>query len=190
MQMRPTFTLAGFARAEFVELQNVAALDQHHIANRTVHGCGHLGVQLELAVFAVDGNEISRLDQIDDELEFFLAGVSADVNWRGGAVFVDDVGFAAEQVVDHPVDRFLVTGNDSRRKHDRVALFDFCVLVVVHGGARERGHRLALGSADQDANFFRREILHLTGIDHAGRREPRCSPGLRRFPTSCSWSGR
>ena len=52
-----------------------------------------------------------------------------------------------------------------RGEDDGVAFFDFGVLVVVDGGARERGHGLALGAADQHADFFRREILHLAGID-------------------------
>ena len=136
--MRPTLTRAGFACAEFVEFENVSALDQHDFADGAVHGSGHFGVQLQLAVFAVNGNEIARLDQVDDELEFFLAGVSADVNWRRGSVFVDDVGFAAEEVVDHPVDGFFVAGNDAAGEDDGVSLFDLGVLVVVDGGARER----------------------------------------------------
>ena len=102
-----------------------------------MHGSGHFGVQLQLAVFAVDGNEVARLDQVDDQLEFFLAGVSADVDGRRGAVFVDDVGLAAEEVVDHPVDGFLVAGDDAAGEDDGVALFDFGVLVVVDGGARQ-----------------------------------------------------
>src|SRR5208283_4861165 len=104
---------AGFAGAEFVEFQNIAAFDQHDFADRAAHGTGHFGVQFELAVFAVDGNKVTRLDQVDDELEFFLAGVSADVDRRRSSVFVDDVGFAAEEVIDHAVDRFLVAGDDA-----------------------------------------------------------------------------
>jgi len=46
-----------------------------------------------------------------------------------------------------------------------VAFFNLCVFVVVDGGAGEGGHGLALGSADEDADFFRGEILHLAGID-------------------------
>ena len=53
-----------------------------------------------------------------------------------------------------------------RGKNDGVALFDFGVLVIVDRGAGERGHGLALGSADQHADFFRGKILHLAGIDH------------------------
>jgi len=122
-------------------------------------------MQLELTVFAVDRDEVARLDQVDDELEFFLAGVSGDVDWRVGAVFVDDVCFAAEEVVDHPVDCFFVAGNDAAGEDDRVPLFDFGVFVIVDGRAGERRHGLALGSADEHADLFRREILHLAGID-------------------------
>ena len=126
---------------------------------------GHLGVQLELAVFAVHRNEVARLHQVDDELEFFLAAVSADVDGRAGAVFIDDVGLAAEEVIDHPVDRLLVARNDAAGEDYRVALLNLRVLVIVDGGARQRRHGLALGAADQHADFFRREIFHLAGID-------------------------
>src|ERR1019366_2614859 len=87
---------AGLARPHLVEFQNVAALDHHHLAHRVVHGAGNFGVQLELAILAVDGNKILRLYQIDDELEFFLAGVPADVHRRRRTIVVDDVGVAAE----------------------------------------------------------------------------------------------
>src|SRR6185369_10240988 len=70
---------AGFARSQFVELENVAALDQNHVSDRPLHRCCHLRVQLQLPVLAVDGNEIFRLHQVDDQLQFFLAGVAADV---------------------------------------------------------------------------------------------------------------
>ena len=69
-------------------------------------------------------------------------------------------------MVDHPVDRFFVAGDDAAREDDGVSLFDLGVLVIVDSGAGERGHRLALSAADEHANFFRREILHLAGIDH------------------------
>ncbi len=123
-------------------------------------------MQFELAVLAVDRREVFWLDQINNELEFVLAGVAADVDGRVGAIVVDDVGFAAEEVIDHAVDRLLVAGNDARGEHDGVVLFDFGVLMIVDGGAGERGHRLTLRTADEHAHFFRREIFHLAGIDY------------------------
>src|SRR5438552_11068920 len=156
---------SGFAGAEFVEFQNVSTLDQNDFADGAVHGCRHLSVQFQLAVLAVDGNEIARFDQVDDELQFFLAGMAADVDRRVRSVVVNHVGFAAKEVIDHAIDGLLVAGDDARREHDRVALLDFRVLVIVDRGAREGGHRFALGSADHHAYFFGREILHLPGID-------------------------
>src|ERR1700674_468115 len=156
---------AGLAGAELIDFENVSSFDQHHFANRSSHGAGQLGVQLELPVFAVDGDEIFRPYEVDDELQFFLAAVSADVNRRVRAVVIDDECFASEQVVHHAVDGFFVTGNNARRQHDGIAFFDFGVLVVIHRRPRQRGHRFALRAADEDAHFLRRKVLHFTGMD-------------------------
>ena len=42
---------------------------------------------------------------------------------------------------------------------------DAGVLVVVHGGAAQRAHGLALGAADQNHQLLGREVAHLAGID-------------------------
>ena len=60
---------------------------------------------------------------------------------------------------------FSLPGMMRRGEDDGVSLFDLRVLVIVDGGAGERGHGLALRAADEHANFFRRKILHLAGID-------------------------
>ena len=47
-------------------------------------------MQLKLPVFTVHRNEVFRLYQIDDELQLFLAGVTADMEARRSmAVFRD-----------------------------------------------------------------------------------------------------
>src|ERR1700689_2043277 len=97
----------------FVEFENVPALDQHYFPYRTMHRPSHLGMQLELPVFSVDRNEILGLHQIDNQFELFLAGMSADVNWRRRAVFVDHVRFPAKQVIDHAVNSFLIAWDDA-----------------------------------------------------------------------------
>jgi len=104
---------ACLARTEFVKFQNVSALNQHHISDRAMHRARHLRVQLQLPVLAVNGNEVFRLHQIDNKLKFLLASVSAYVDGRRRSVFVDYVRLAAEQMVNHAVDRLLVAGNDS-----------------------------------------------------------------------------
>ena len=130
-----------------------------------MHGRGQLGVATKLAILAVDGDEIAWLHQIDDELEFFLAGVSADVYGRRGAIFVDDVRLTAEHVVDHAVDSLFVAGDDARRKHHSIAGLDAGVLVIVNGGAGKGAHGLALRAADEHADFFRRIIFDLAGMN-------------------------
>src|SRR6202035_6141215 len=92
----PDIDPAGLACSQFVELENVAALDQNRFANRAVHGAGHFRVQLQLAILAVDGNEVFRLHQVDDQLQFVLAGVTADVHRRVGAVVINHLSLRAE----------------------------------------------------------------------------------------------
>ena len=110
---------AGFARAELVEFQYLAALQKEDLADGSGHGGGQGGVQLELTVFAVDGDEVLRAHEIDEQLQFFLAGVTADVQGRLGAIFVEDFGVAAEEMVDNAIDSFFIAGNDARRKDRR-----------------------------------------------------------------------
>src|SRR5579859_1997640 len=141
---------SGLAGAVFVDFENVSAFNQHDAAHRAVHRPSQFGMELELAIFAVDRDEILGPHQVDDELQFFAAGVPANVDRRVGAVVVDDVGFAAEQVVDHSIDGFFVAGNNARRQNDGVALFDFGMLVVIDGSARQRRHRFSLSAADED----------------------------------------
>ena len=104
-------------------------------------------------------------DQVDDELQFFLAGVSTDVDRRVRTVVVNDVRRATEQVVHHAVDSFFVARDDPRREYDRISLFNFGVFVIINRSARQRRHWFALGAADEDANLFRWEILHLPGMN-------------------------
>src|SRR6266496_5531009 len=83
-----------FTCAELVEFKNIAALYQHNFPDRVAHGCGQFCMQLELAVLTVNWNEIFGLDQIDDQLELFLAGVPADVDRMRRAILVNDVRLA------------------------------------------------------------------------------------------------
>ena len=111
MQTRPTVTLPAL-RAPSSSNSRMSPLSIiMHVSNRAVHRARHFGVQLELAILAVNRNEILRLDQVDDELQLFLAGMSADVYRRRRTVVVDDVRIAAEEVIDHAIDRLLVAGN-------------------------------------------------------------------------------
>ena len=114
----------------------------------------------------MDGDEILGPHQVDDELQFLLAGVPADVDRRIRAVVVDDERFAAEKMIHHAENSLFVAGNDARRQNDSIALFDFGVLVVIHRRAGQCRHGFALRAADEHADSLRREVFHFAGMDH------------------------
>ena len=60
--------------------------------------------------------------------------------------FVNDVGAAPRDVVDHAADGLFVAGNGARRQHDGVVRTDLHVAVIVDRNPRQRRHRLALGA--------------------------------------------
>src|SRR6202522_390006 len=67
---------SGLACAGLIDFENVSAFNQHHLADRSAHRPGQFGVQPELPVLAVNGNEVFRPHQINDELQFLLAAMS------------------------------------------------------------------------------------------------------------------
>src|SRR6185369_10384842 len=123
-------------------------------------------------------------DEVDEQLQLFLACVTADVYRRLRSILVDHVGFAAEEMIDHTIDCLLVARNDARRKHDGVAGLDLGVLMVVDGRSRKRGHRFALRAADHHANLLRRIVLDLLRVNEGVRGKIDVSEvlgNLRRF---------
>ena len=108
------------------------------------------GVPGQLPVLAVNRHEVARTHQVQNQLQLFRAGVPGDVHRRiHGSV--NHVGAPPRDVIDHPVDRLLVTGNDARAQNDGVARLQREMLVIIDGDARQRGHRLALRAGDHDA---------------------------------------
>src|SRR6185369_381101 len=56
-----------FARAQLIEFQNIATFNKDNVSYSAMHRPGHLGMELELTVFAVDRNEIAGFYQVDDK---------------------------------------------------------------------------------------------------------------------------
>src|SRR5262249_31362687 len=137
------------ARAQLVELQYVAALDLQHLADGAVHGGSEFTMSPKLAILAVNRNEVAGFNQVNDELEFFLAGMPTHVHWRRRAIFVNHMRLAAKHVVNHAVDRLLVARDDAGGEHHRVPWLDAGVLVVIDRSARESRHGLALRATDE-----------------------------------------
>src|SRR6476469_9434791 len=127
---------------------------------------GELGVAAKIAIVAVNRDEELGPDKIDEEAQFFLAAVAADVYQAMGSVVEDDVCFAAAEVVDDAEDAFLVAGDDPGAQDDGVAGIDVGVLVVIDRGAAESAHRLPLRAADEDHELVGRIVAHLAGVDN------------------------
>ncbi len=159
---------AGLAGVVAVELEDFTVFHDQGEVDDAEALCER-GMLFQVTIIAVDGNEEFRPEEVDHEPLFFLAGVAADVDEAGGAIVVDDVGIAAAEVVDDAEDAFLVAGDDARTEDDGVAGGDAGVLVVVDGGAGERGHGLALGAGDEDAELVGRGVLDLVGMDDKAR---------------------
>ena len=121
-------------------------------------------------VVAVNRNEEFWPHQVDEQPHLLLAAVAGDVNQSVLAVVVNHVGLAAAQVIDHAKNSLLVAGNNARAQHHRVAGLNVRVLVVVHRGAAQCAHRLALRAADQDHHLLGRKVANLAGVNHQSGR--------------------
>src|SRR5207237_3426763 len=145
---------AGFAGAVVIDFQNFAGFHNEALFQaRETQMLGQPGVLGKLAEFAVDGHEETRANQVQHQFHFFHTGMAGNVEGRVH-VPVQDIGAAPRHVVDHAEDGLLVAGDDARAEHHGVALFHRDMFVVVHGHARERRHRLALGAGDQEGNLI------------------------------------
>ncbi len=127
--------------------------------------CASAAVAEQLAVFAVDRNEVARAHEIQQQFLLFLAGVAGNVD-RAAVIVVIHQGALAEHVVQHPEDGFFVAGNDARGEDHRIALIEREQAVVIHGDARKRGHGLGLAAADQDDELLRRKRTDVLRAHH------------------------
>src|SRR5260370_653442 len=122
----------GIAAASAIlgEFEGVAVFENEDFAGNAAELISERGVAEEMAVFAMNGDEIFGLNELQDEFLLFLAGVAGDVNGAGGIVVVDESA-AAKHVVEHAEDGFFISGDDAGGEDDGV--------VFVDGGASEIG---------------------------------------------------
>src|SRR5271156_1832057 len=149
------------------ELDGLAALDEKDLAPDSAELFREGGVAEKLAVFSVDGNEVFRLHQLQQDLHLFLAGVAGDVDRGRTPAFVIDQHATAEQVIDHAENVLFVSWDYPRGENDGVILFDGHEAVIVHGDARERGERLGLRSAGQHHQLLRIEAFNILRTNDA-----------------------
>jgi len=179
-QHAPDRRLPGDSRAGLVEDDDVAILGEENLGLRVAsgeHALGHAGMLRQLAILAMDRDEVARAHEREHQLELFLAAVAGDVDVLDA--FVNHVGAAPGKVIDHAPDRLLVPRNRARRDHDRVVVSDLDEAMVVDGHARQRRHRFALRSGTE-AQHVLRGVARDVGIANldAGR-YPQIAEALR-----------
>src|SRR5580704_12099709 len=133
-----------------------------------------------MAIFAVNGNEIFRLDELEDQFLFFLAGVAGNVNGASGIVIVDKRA-TAEHVVEHAKDGFFIAGNDARGKNDAVVFVDGNEAVVIDGDARKGRHRFGLAAAGKNDDALGIEVANVLRADNHAVRNAQIVHRVRDF---------
>ncbi len=133
----------------------------------TPHLGGQPAVLDEHPELAVDRDEVTRLGQVEHQLQLFLAGVAGDVRAPDGVV--EDVGADLEEVVDGPCDHLLVARDGAGADDDRVARHDLDEAMVAVGHPREARHRLALGAGGGDDQLAVGDVLDAVLGDELAR---------------------
>src|SRR5712692_226550 len=177
------------------ELDALAIFEKQDFFRDSSELVGERRVAEQMPVFAMNGNEILRLDELQDQFLLFLAGVAGNVNRSAGIVVVDERP-APEHVVKHPENRFLIPRNDARGKNHAVIFVHGNEAVIVHRDPRKRRHRLSLAAARQNdqplrvkpANVLRphhysvgnpqifQRVRDLHVVDHAPANEGHLTP--------------
>src|SRR5919108_4550441 len=124
------------------ELQDVAVGDDAYGRTVDAGARGDLGVQREMAILAVDRNEMAGAHERGELAELAGGGMPRDVH-RAGLRVVDGSPRPVESV-DDPVHGGLVSRYRARRQDHRVTRLGAHPLVLPGGYERERRQRLTL----------------------------------------------
>ena len=124
----------------------------------------------------MDRNEKLRSHQVVHQLQLFLAGMPRDVDF--GHLFVIDLGAPPVEVVDQVGDGLLVPGNEPGREDHSVPPLQLDLLVVVHGDAGQRAHRLPLGAGGDHADLLLGKMGELFQVDE----DPVGDPQVAKLP--------
>src|SRR5690348_6973989 len=163
------------------EFNRMPGFNEHDFARDATDLMRERRMAEELAVLAMNRDEIFRADEIQKQLHLFLAPVTGDVNRRGTSAFVIDEDAAAEKMVDHAGDSFFISRNDARGEDDRVVFFDTEETMIVHGDARESRHRLSLAAGSENDELARIERLDVLRADDGAVGDAQLAEGVSNF---------
>ena len=139
------------------ELEYGADFADEDVLGVHAHGLGQLGVDLQVPLLAVDGQEELGLYKTVNDLQLFLAGVAGHM--QALAFFVDHVRALAVQLVDDFGNRLFVAWDGGGGNDDPVSGGDVHLLMGAEGHAVQRRHVLALGPGGDDDDFVLGQAL-------------------------------
>ena len=141
------------------ELDHPADVADDDVVGGHPHLLGQLGVDLQMALFPVDGDEELGLHQAVDDLQLLLAGVAGHM--EGQRPLVDHLGSLPVELVDHVAHGVLVAGNGGGGDDDLVPRLDVHLPVGGEGHPGERRHGLTLAAGGNDAHLVLGQGLDL-----------------------------
>ena len=153
---------AGQLAALGGQLNDPADVADDDVAGLHAHLAGQLGVDLQHALLAVDGDEELGLDQGVDDLQLLLAGVARNV--QGALPLVEHLGPLAVELVDDVADGVLVAGDGGGGDDDAVPVLDVHLAVGGEGHAAQSGHGLALAARGDDTHLVLGQGLDLVQV--------------------------
>ena len=145
--------LAGLAG----ELEDGADFADVNVPGVHAHGLCQLGMELQMPLLAVDGDEEFGLYQPVDDFQLLLAGVAGDV--KSLALFIHHVRTLAVQLVDDVADGLFVAGNGGGGNNDPVAGSDVHLLVGAERHPVQGGHILTLRAGGDNDNLILGQAL-------------------------------
>src|SRR6267142_1514732 len=152
-------------RAVFREFNRLAVFDEQNFSGHHAQLMREGGVAEKMPKLAVDGNEIFRLHQLQQEFLFFLARVTGNVDNSRGIIVINQRA-PPEHMVQHAENGFFISWNDARGENDAVVFVHGDEAMIVHRDARQRRHRLGLRSAGENDDALRIEPANVLLAHH------------------------
>ncbi len=100
-------------------LEYLAGLHEEYPAGINAALLCQLAVQHQMTILPMNGHKVLGADEVDQQLELFLAGMSRDVHVE--QLIVEYVRPQAEQVVEGAIDHLLIAGDGGCRDDDGIA---------------------------------------------------------------------
>ena len=145
-----------------IEFNRVAVADNGDVLRGDAVIGSELGMLMQMAHLAMDGNQVFRLGETEHTAHFFLAGVPGHVHSFDGVV--NDIGAALNQPIYGAVNHFLVAGDGMRGQDDGVAITNIELTMAAAGELAQYSRWLALGAGHHKDDFVRRQRLCLADV--------------------------